>query len=278
MEADMKIAHFSESTRTHYLRYVSQFVAYHDRPPQELGRDEVRQWLVHLIEERGLSADTIRGARAAVRFLYQVTLNRPMELASLPVPRKGRRVPVVLSGLEVEQLLEAIRRPKYRAIAMAMYGAGLRISEACGLRVEHIDTQRMLLQFPGKGDKERCTLLSHRLLSYLRDYWRWERPTGAWLFPKQRGEGPLRRTGMNRVFNKAVQSVGFQKRVVPHTLRHSYATHLLELGTPLPVVQALLGHSRMRSTEVYLHVSREHLARTTSPLDVLGTPAAKILG
>jgi site-specific recombinase XerD len=213
-----------------------------------------------------------------VLFLYRVTLNLPMETEAIPVPRKDKRIPVVLSGREVEQLLGAIRRMKYRAVTMAMYSGGLRISEACGLRVEHIDSKRMLLQFPGKGRKERCTILSERLLSYLRRYWQLERPAGPWLFPGQRGADHVSRKSVGRVFSEAVQSVGFTKPVVSHTMRHSFATHLLEMGTPLPVIKELLGHGWMRTTEVYLHTSREHVARTVSPLDVLGTPAAKILG
>lgn len=278
IEGDMIIAHFTEGTRKHYLRCIAQYLEYHSRPPEELGRDEIRQWLVHLVEDRQLGVDTLRVSRSAVLFLYRVTLNMPMETEAIPVPRKDKRIPVVLSGREVEQLLEAIRRMKYRAITMAMYGAGLRISEACGLRVEHIDSQRMLLHFPGKGRKERCTILSQRLLTYLRRYWQLERPPGPWLFPGDQGADHVSRKTVSEVFLKAVRSVGFTKRVVSHTMRHSFATHLLEMGTPLPVIKELLGHSWMRTTEVYLHASREHLARTVSPLDVLGTPSAKILG
>jgi site-specific recombinase XerD len=278
MEADLKIGNYSPNTRDRYLYYAEQYAAYHGRSPAEMGRDEVRKWLVHCIEEKRYCPSTVQVARAAVVFLYRVTLVRELELEHLPVPRQGRRIPVVLSGREVQHLLDQIVKPKYRAIVMAMYGGGLRISEACGLRPEHIDSKRMLLHFRGKGDKERCTLLSQRLLEYLRDYWRHERPSNGWLFPGRGKQGHISRKTVADVFRQVVRSIGFTKRVTPHTLRHSYATHLQEMGTPLTVIQALLGHSRMRTTEVYLHTSRGLLARTTSPLDVLGTPAAKILG
>lgn len=278
MEADLKIGNYSPNTRDRYLYYAEQYAAFHRRSPAEMGRDEVRQWLVHLIEEQHRSPATVKLARAALVFLYRVTLDREMELHRIPVPRQGRRIPVVLSGREVQHLLDLIVKPKYRAIVMAMYGGGLRISEACGLRPAHIDSKRMLLRFGGKGDKERCTLLSQRLLEYLRDYWRHEHPAGGWMFPGRSKQGHISRKTIGDVFRQVVASAGFTKRVTPHTLRHSFATHLLELGTPLSVIQKLLGHSQMRATETYLHTSRELLARTQSPLDVLGTPEAKILG
>jgi site-specific recombinase XerD len=278
MEADLKIGNYSPNTMERYLYSATKFAAFHNRSPAEMGRDEVREWLLHLIEVDQSSVSSVKIARAAVLFLYRVTLDRELELESLPVPRQGRRIPVVLSGREVQQLLDQVEKPKYRAIFMAMYGGGLRISEACGLRPEHIDSKRMLICFNGKGDKERCTLLSQRLLEHLRDYWRRERPTNGWMFPGRGKQGHISRKTVHDVLVKVVKSAGITKRVTSHTLRHSCATHLQELGTPLNVIQALLGHSQLRTTETYLHTSREQLARTRSPLDVLGTPSAKILG
>ncbi len=278
MEADLKIGHYSEATRTRYVYYAEQFAAYHHRSPAKMGRDEVREWLVYLIERRRYRASTVKVARSALVFLYQRTLGRELELEGLPIPRQGRRVPEVLSGVEVERLLGLFRKPKYRAIVMAMYGGGLRISEACSLRPEQIDSKRMLIRIRGKGDKERYTLLSQRLLDYLRDYWRAERPEGGWMFPGRGKRGHLSRASVEKALRKTVGEAGFTKRVTSHTLRHTCATHLKELGTPLTDIQALLGHSQMRSTETYLHTSCEALARPKSPLDVLGTPVAKILG
>jgi site-specific recombinase XerD len=278
MEADLKIANYSAVTRECYLRCAARFAAYHGRSPAEMGRDEVREWLVHLIEDRQLGPEAVKQGRTAVLFLYRVTLGQDLNLESIPVPRKQKRIPAVLSGREVQQLLDLIDKPKYRAIVMSMYGGGLRIAEACGLRPEHIDSKRMLLGFVGKGNKERCTLLSERLLSYLRDYWRLTRPTNGWMFPGQGNRGHITRRSVARVLAQVVKTAGINKHVTTHTLRHSFATHLVEMGTDVSVVKALLGHSRLRSTEVYLHTSRALLARTKSPLDLLGTPAASVLG
>jgi len=278
MEADLKIGNYSEATRTRYLYYAEQFAVYHWRSPAEMGRDEVREWLVYLIDRRRYRAATVKVARSALVFLYQRTLGREFELEHLPIPRQGRRLPEVLSGVEVERLLGLFRKPKYRAIVMSMYGGGLRISEACSLRPEQIDSKRMLIRLRGKGDKERYTLLPQRLLDSLRDYWRAERPKGDWLFPGRGKQGHLTRSSVEKALRKVVGEAGFAKRVTSHTLRHSCATHLKELGTPLSDIQALLGHSHLRSTETYLHTSRVALARVKSPLDVLGTPAATILG
>lgn len=278
MEADLKIGKYAEKTRETYLRFAGQFAAYHDRPPADMGREEVRQWLVHLIEERQLGRESVKQARAAVLFLYRVTLGLDLKLQRIPVPRKQRRIPEVLSGREVQQLLELIDKGKYRAIVMLMYGGGLRLTEACRLRPEQIDSKRMLLHLQGKGNKQRCTMLSTRLLCYLREYWRQERPGNGWMFPGGRNWGHISDSSVRQVFRGVVKLAGFTKRVTSHTLRHSFATHLIEMGTDVSVVKALLGHSQLRSTEVYLHASRELLARTKSPLDVLGTSEAYLLG
>jgi site-specific recombinase XerD len=278
MEADLKIGNYSPNTQDRYLYYAEQYATYHMRSPAEMGRDEGLEWLLHQVEVLRRSPATIQVSRAAVVFLYRVTLGRELELESIPVPRQGRRVPVVLSGDEIARLIGLFRQPKYKAIVMAMYGSGLRVSEACSLRPEHIDSKRMLIRIRGKGDKERFTLLSQRLLSSLRDYWRADRPEGGWMFPGRTKQGHLSRKSVHDALSKVVKEAGFTKRVTTHTLRHSCATHLQELGTPLTVIQALLGHSQLRSTETYLHTSRELLSRTKSPLDVLGTPAAKVLG
>ena len=237
MDADLRIGNYSPRTGECYLYYATQFAVFHKRSPAEMGHDEVRQWLLHLVEDRKNSPSTVRIARAAVLFLYRVTLGRKMELECIPVPRQGRRIPVVLSGREVQQLLGHVRRPKYRAIVMTLYSGGLRISEACGLRPEHIDSKRMLICLGGKGDKERCTLLSQRLLEYLREYWRLARPDNGWMFSGRSEQGHVSRKTVNTVLRKAVKSAGLTKRVTPHTLRHSFATHLLELGTDSSVVK-----------------------------------------
>ena len=278
MEADLKIAGYSLSTRTTYLFYARKFAAYFMRSPAEMGADEVRQFLLHLIEERKASRETIRQVRAALRFLYAVTLDRPVEVEWVPVPRRQKRLPVILSGTEVVALLDAVRGPHYRAILMTMYAAGLRISEACRLRREQIDSKRGAIRIPGKGGTERYTLLSDRLLAHLRDYWRHAQPPGDWLFPGRTRDGHVSKETTRKVFRQAVLAAGITKKVTPHSLRRSFATHLIDTGTDVTVVQALLGHRSLRATQVYVHTSVEQIARARSPLDLIGTPDGRILG
>ncbi|MHC4213415.1 MAG: tyrosine-type recombinase/integrase [Planctomycetota bacterium] len=279
MQADLKIGGYSPSTQKVYLLYARQFAAHYMRSPAEMGADEVRQFLLHLLEEREISRETLRQVRSALRFLYGVTLNRPIEVEWLPPPRRQKPLPVVLSGSEVQALFEAVQAPNHRAILMSMYAGGLRISEACRLRVEDIDSKRMMIHIRNaKGAVDRYTFLAERLLHDLRDHWRCTRPSGGWMFPGRTASRHLSTESVRKVFRKAIVAAGIKKAVTPHVLRHSFATHLLECGTDVTVVQAVLGHRSLRTTEVYTHVSQEHIARTRSPLDVLGTPAASILG
>lgn len=278
MEADLKLAGYSPSTRKIYLLYARLFTKHYMRSPVELGEEEIRQYLLHMIEERKISRETYRQIRSALTFLYTITLKRPTEVAYLPVRRKNRKLPIVLSGTEVEALIEAIQSPKYRAIVMAQYSGGLRISEACRLRPEDIDSKRMVIHVrAGKGGKDRYTVLSERLLAFLRDYFREHRPQG-WLFPGQTNAAHVTPDAARRVFRLAADSAGISKHITPHVLRHCFATHLLESGVDIAVIRTLLGHGSLRATEIYTHVSVEHIGRVTSPLDLLGTPAAKPLG
>lgn len=278
MEADLKIGGYSPNTQRIYLRHARSFAAYFMRSPAELGADQVREFLLHLVQDQGASRETIGQVRAALRFLYVVTLNRPVEIEWLPVPRRQKRLPVVLSGTEVTTLLGQVQRLKYRLIFTLMYSGGLRISEACKLRPEDIDSKRMLIRVLGKGDKQRCTLLSRRLLPELRDYCRLDRPARTRLFPGGTPDGHLSREAVTRVFREAFRATGIAKDATPHALRHSFATHLIDTGTSIAVVQALLGHASLETTELYTHVSATQIARTRSPLDLLGTPAAAVLG
>jgi len=278
MEADLKIGGYSPKTQKIYIYYAKQFAKHFMRSPAEMGADEVRQFLVHMIEKRKLARVTLRQVRASLNFLYSVTLNRPVEVEWLPSPRPCKRLPVVLSGTEVMALLGAVRAMKYRAILMAIYSGGLRSSEACRLRPEDIDSKRMVICIrAGKAGRDRHTMLSGRLLAYLRGYWRQCRPQGGWLFPGST-EGHASPEMVRRVFRRAREAAAIGKQVSPHTLRHSFATHLIETGTDVTVVQELLGHASLQATSVYTHTSIEHIARTRSPLDLLGTPQARLLG
>ena len=278
METDLKLGGYSPSTRKIYLLYARRFAKHHMRSPAEMGEAEIRQYLLHMVEEKKISRETYRQIRAALIFLYTITLKRQTEVEHLPVRRKKVKLPVVLSGTEVKLLLDAIRVDKYRAFVMAQYAGGLRISEACRLRAEDIDSKRMVIHIrAGKGGRDRYTVLSDRFLAYLRGYWRTHRPT-EWLFAGKTVVGHACPNTVRNVFHAAVASAGISKKITPHVLRHCFATHLMESGVDIAVIQTLLGHGSLRATEVYTHVSVEHIGRVKSPLDLLGTPAAKPLG
>jgi integrase/recombinase XerD len=279
MEADLKLAGYSPSTKKIYLCYARQFAAHFMRSPEVMGDAEVRAFMLHLIEEREISAQTYRQVRSALRFLYFQTLRRPVDVEWLPARRRGKPLPLILSGTEVEALFAAVRSAKFRAILMTLYGGGLRILEACRLRPEDIDSKRMVIRVKaGKGRVDRYTVLSRRLLGELRDYWRVGRPEGGWMFPGNTIEGHVSTEAPRKAFHRALAAAGIAKEVTPHVLRHCFATHLIESGVDVTVVQALLGHASIRATSIYTHVSVEHVGRTRSPLDLLGTPAAHVLG
>lgn len=268
MRADLKRANYAESTTTKYLRECERFVAHYMRPVDELGAAEIRAYLDTLTDRPSV----LKLALAAMKYLYTYTLRRPEEVAGLQWPRIVSKVPEILSGSEMKALFEALPSPKYRAIAMTAYGAGLRVDEAVRLEVGDIDSRRMLIRVRGKGNKERYVLLPEVLLTTLRAYWRMVRPPQPLLFPGQTGERPVSTSAVQRAVRDGRVAAGITKRVTPHVLRHTFATHLFELGADLRTVQVLLGHSSPRTTQRYLRVSRRTLHRTTSPLDVLGTP------
>ena len=280
MTADLKIGGYSEGTQKIYVQYAAQFVRHFQRSPLEMGADEIRAFLLHMVTERQLSRETVRITRAALKFLYTVTLRRPVEVDWIPVPRHQSRLPEVLSGTDVARLLQAVHSLKYRTLLEAMYAGGLRISEACSLRVQDIDSKRGMIRVRGKGDRERLTVLSGRLLMDLRAYWMEFRPGGGedYLFPGQRRGHFLSPGSVRTVFRKAAVEAKLRGNVTPHSLRHSFATHLIELGVDVTVVQALLGHRSLTTTERYIHVSTEQILRTRSPFDLLGTTEARVLG
>jgi len=278
MTADLMLAGYSPATRESYLRCARLYTRHFMRPPEEMGEDEVRAYLLYLINERKLSYQTIDVTRAALKFLYATTLRRPIEVEHLPAMRRPHRLPEVLSGTEVSDLLEAVTSQKYRALLMTLYAGGLRVTEGCRLRPENIDSKRMLVHVrDGKGVRDRYTVLSTRLLHYLREYFRTCRPK-EWLFPGGTSAGHVSRGSVTKVLAKALAGSGINKHVSTHTLRHSFATHLLECGVDVVVIRALLGHGSVRVTERYTRVSLKHIGRVKSPLDVLGTEEAKVLG
>ena len=279
MEADMRLRNLRPKTQRTYLGYVRSFVSYHMRSPDDMGTKEVRDFLVHLRDECQLQPMTIKGYVAALKFFYTATLDRPEVVRPWLSPRIQRKLPVVLSGTEVEAVLGAVHSLTYRAVLMTTYGAGLRISEACRLQVPDIDSKRMLLHIrDGKGGKQRYAMLCPTLLEALRTYWRQARPSGDYLFPGQKPGSHLSASSVRKALDKAIQGCGIEKRVTPHVLRHSFATHLLDTGTDIRVIQVLLGHNSIQTTQVYTQVSPEHLRRVKSPLCLLGTRKGKMLG
>jgi len=280
MLADLELRRYRPSTKKEYLRCAGNFVLHYMRPAEELGEVEVRAFLLHLVRVRKASAFVHKMHVAAIRFLYTITLRRPEVVHWLPWPKVPRSLPVVLSGSEVLALLEAVESPKYRAIVMCAYGSGLRVSEACALTPADIDSKRMLIHVrDGKRSRDRYVMLGERLLEALRTWWRVERPAReSYLFSGAEAGSHASPKTVQFVVRKAAIAAGLEKRTTPHVLRHSFATHLLESGTDIRVIQVLLGHGSIRTTARYTHVSAAHVGRTKSPLDLLGTEAGKPLG
>jgi site-specific recombinase XerD len=273
MDRDLQIRGYSPNTREAYLRSVRIFARYWKRSPEELTIEQVNQYQHHLVQ-RKVSWACFNQAAAALRFFYRVTLNKDWDITRIPYQKTGRRLPQILSEQEIVALFGGVQNIKHRAVLMTLYAGGLRVSEAAHLRVTDIDSQRMVIRIDqGKGRKDRYVPLSKQLLKILREHWLVERPP-TWLFPGQDPATPLTRGSINKIFKKAKNAARIAKRVSPHSLRHSYATHLLERGVNLRVIQQLLGHRSLRSTEIYTHVARTYLKDTPSPLDLLPLPAA----
>jgi integrase/recombinase XerD len=280
MLADMQLRRYEPSTIDKYLRCARHFVRHYMRPAEELGEPEVRGFLLHLVRVQGAGPFVHKMHVAAIRFLYTITLRRPEVVHWLPSPKVPRSLPVILSGTEVLALLEAVESPKYRAILMCAYGSGLRVSEACTLTPADIDSKRMVIHVRlAKRSRDRYVMLGGRLLEALRIWWRVEKPArDAYLFSGAVAGSHISRDAVRTALRKAAVAAGVEKRTYPHLLRHSFATHLLESGTDIRVIQKLLGHGSIRTTERYTQVSTAHVGRTKSPLDLLGTEEAKPLG
>jgi len=270
MREDLVLRGMSANTIETYVRCARRFAEYYGRSPCAMGAKEIRAFLLLLVQELKLSAGTFNVYAAAIRFLYEVTLERRDELRRIPRMKRPMRVPVVLTTAEVSRLLAALETDKHRALAMLAYGAGLRVSEVCKLQVDDIDAKRMLLHIRDtKRGRERYVMLSPKLLATLRSYWKASRPIGPYLFPGRGSRERMTRAAVHRMMAKAARRAGITQRVSPHTLRHSFATHLLEAGTDLRTLQVLLGHGSLRSTMTYLHVSTARVQATQSPLDAL---------
>jgi len=269
MLSDLKLRNYAPGTQRLYISRVARFAAHYGKCPSKLGPAEAKKYLHYLIESEKVSWSFFNQAVCALRFLYRVTLERPEMIPNLPFPRQEKRLPTVLSEEEVTRFFQAVFHPRDRVALMAFYAAGLRVSEVVGLKPEDIDSDRMVIHVrQGKGRKDRLVMLSSTLLEELRHYVRWARPH-PWLFPGSDPTHHLTTRSLQRVCRLTGEAAQISKRVTPHVLRHTFATHLLEAGTDLRVIQTLLGHRSIQTTTVYTHVSTRRLQATTSPLDRL---------
>jgi site-specific recombinase XerD len=268
MIEDMTVRNFVEKTRNDYIRHVKNLTAFLGRPPDTATAEDLRLYQLHLTEG-GVRPPTINAAVSALRFFFSVTVDRPAVTKPLTFVAEPRKIPVVLSPEEVACVLEAAPGPKYKAALSAAYGAGLRVSEVVALKVSDVDSKRMLLRIEqGKGRRDRFAMLSPQLLELLRDWWRIARPQ-VWLFPGQNAVNPLTPRQFNRAVHAAAQRAKITKRVTPHTLRHSFATHLLEQNIDIRVIQVLLGHAKLETTALYTRVAANTIRMVMSPLDRL---------
>jgi site-specific recombinase XerD len=272
----MKIRGFASSTICTYVRYLAECTRFLGKQPEEMGNEDLHRYLLHLAEERQLAESTRSIAVSALRFLFQHVLHRPWTYEALPRPRQRRRLPVVLSRDEVRTLLRAVTYPMHVAMLATAYACGLRNSEVRRLASDDIDSSRMVVRVrDSKGGKDRYVPLSQTLLELLREFWRKHRPKPSpWLFPSGFDpQRPLVRESFTKVCSKAAKDAGIRKRVTPHTLRHSFATHLLEANHDVRTIQVILGHRSIRTTAIYLHISPDAQHAIGDPLaDLLPEP------
>ena len=272
MIQDLQIRNFSPHTTQAYVRYVRRFAEHFGRSPDQLGPEDIRSFQVHLKDE-GASCATLIQVVSALRFFYRVTLRKKWIIDHIPYPKKEKRLPVVLSPDEVEKLLLSVANIKHRTMLSTCYAAGLRISEVTHLRVTDIDSSRMVIHVQqGKGRKDRLGPLSPKLLEQLRAYWRVSKPK-TWLFPGRPKSRPMVTRSLQKICRRARDDAGITKLATVHSLRHSFATHLLEAGTNVRTIQLILGHRRLESTATYSHVSTRELLSTKSPFDLLSVTA-----
>jgi integrase/recombinase XerD len=271
MLEDLRIRNYAPSTVECYTRSVAEFAKHFNKPPDQLGPEEIRKWQLFLLNEKRVKLSSYIQAVCGLRFFYGNTLNRKIEVDRIPLPRYEKKLPLILSKDEVKALLEAPKNLGHRAILATMYGAGLRVSEATNLKVCDLDRDRKVIWVRGgKGDKDRQVMFPDQLREVLAAYWRWKRPK-EWLFPGGNPGYPITRETVFETCRKAARRAGIDKPVHPHSLRHAFATHLLDDGVSLVVIQALLGHANLKTTARYLHVSDAAVRSTRSPLEMLGS-------
>jgi integrase/recombinase XerD len=269
MLEDLQIRNYAPTTVSAYIRSVAEFAKHFGKSPDLLGPEQIREYQLYLIKEKEVSLSSYIQAVCALRFLYSNTLHLAVGVDRIPLPRYEKKLPVILSPSEVKLLLEAPKDLAYRTILSTMYAAGTRISEVAKLQVSDIDSGRGVIWVRGgKGRKDRQALLPPKLLELLRVYFRWKRPK-EWLFPGGKPGQPISRESIFRACKEAAGRAGISKSVHPHSLRHAFATHLLEAGVDLRTIQILLGHAKLETTARYLHVANTKVRATTSPFELL---------
>jgi site-specific recombinase XerD len=273
MLEELQRRNYSHRTAKTYVRIVRDFAEYFHQPPDKLGPEQIRQYQAHLFQAKKLAPATVSQYVSALRFLFVKTLRRHFLAEYIPFPKSRRRLPNVLSTDEVTRRIDAACNLYHRTLLMTLYSTAVRRAELCQLKVQDIDSQRMMIRInQGKGGRDRQVPLSPKLLETLRVYFRWMRPT-TFLFPGTvkgvRADVPITPNVVWLACRQAAQRAGITKRLSPHSLRHSCASHLLEAGADLRTIQVLLGHSRLEHTLVYLHLSTKHLQAIPNPLDQL---------
>jgi site-specific recombinase XerD len=269
MTEDLRIRNYSERTIRVYINQVSRFARHFGRSPEVMGAEEIRKYQQYLAEEKQVSDGFHTQCVSALRFLYRVTLQREDLVDRIPYPRRDHQLPTVLSREEVARLLGVVQNRKHHALLTTAYAAGMRVSELTHLKMEDVDSRRMVIRVrQGKGRKDRMVMLARALLEELRTYWAEYRP-GLWLFPGYRPTAPISTRSVQKVCTAASEKAQIGKHVTVHTLRHSFATHLLESGTDLRVIQMLMGHGSLTTTSRYMHVSTDRLRHVQSPLDLI---------
>jgi site-specific recombinase XerD len=271
MLEELQRRNYSPSTIRPYLYAVEEFARYFGKSPDKLGQEQLRQYQLHLLHGRKLSVGTIVGRIAALRFFFVRVLRRPYREIDLVYPKRPERLPAVLSQDEVARLIDSAKNLLDYAIVMTLYATGMRRAELCRLKVEDVDSERMIIHIrQGKGNRDRDVPLTPKLLKTLREYWRWMKPK-TYLFPgtvhNWRADKPITPKCVWSAVQDAAKRAGIKKRVSPHTMRHSWATHLLENGADLRAIQMLLGHVDLETTAIYLHLSRRHLQAVVNPVE-----------
>jgi integrase/recombinase XerD len=274
MLEELQRRNYSQHTTRYYIRTVEDFARRFNLPPDRLGPRHIREYQAELFQKRKLSAGTVANRLAALRFFYIKTLKKAWSIAETPYPKKNHRLPTILSQEEVARLIDAAGTPFYRTLLITLYATGLRCAELTRLKVSDVDSKRMVIRVQGgKWRKDRDVMLSPKLLEELRKHWhRLRRKPSDWLFPGNRwhtADHPIDTKTVWHACDGAAKRAVLKKAVHPHTLRHCFATHLLEAGADLHTIQILLGHRDLKETTIYLHLSERHLHATASPLDSL---------